>query len=229
MYQELLLTFRFFVDDANGQQTLWPLKPCPQRWRYPESLSPITLQELLGRSTKLSLAERRKLAFVLACSLFLYHDSAWLSKGWLKEEILLFHQREDEPDLDRSFLSANFCNPTERASKVKDEVYHRNTETLALAILMVEIFNAKPIKSWRRPKDRVTANTNMMIADRVLKKMDDCPSLDANKACSLMDWIPESQAIGFDDEYFRLAYLLHVVEPLEREIKWEENKMPTDD
>jgi len=217
------------VEDVNCQQTLWPLEPLPQRWRYPESLSPITLQELLGGSTEIKSGREEKVGICVRLFTLPISREPLAVERVAERGDTLFHKREDEPDLDRPFLSANFRNPTERASEVKDEVYHHNPEILALAILMVEIFNEKPIELWRRLKDRVTANTNMIIADRVLKKMDDCPSLDAIKASLLMDWIPESQATGFDDEYFRLAFLLHAVEPLEREIKWEEKKMPTDD
>ncbi|KAK0654138.1 hypothetical protein DIS24_g5497 [Lasiodiplodia hormozganensis] len=216
-------------EDTSTQQRIRRRGADLRKLRFQESFPPITLSELLDGSTKLDPREKRTLALIFAESLLLYHDSAWMSAnggGWAKDDICFFFQTEDEPDVAHPFLSARFDNASiTRKDPFRNASLHRNPSILALGILLIEIFNEKPIEKWRTPRERkdpavAAATTAWMVADRVVKKMDQSPSRDAIEACLDLDWIPAGRGAGLDDQETRMGLLENVIAPLKQEMKW---------
>ncbi|KAF4538968.1 hypothetical protein BFW01_g8239 [Lasiodiplodia theobromae] len=216
-------------EDTSTQQRIKRRGADLRKLRFQESFPPITLSELLDGSTKLDPREKRTLALIFAESLLLYHDSAWMSAnggGWAKDDICFFFQTEDEPDVAHPFLSARFDNASiTRKDPFRNASLHRNPSILALGILLIEIFNEKPIEKWRTPRERkdpavAAATTAWMVADRVVKKMDQSPSREAIEACLDLDWIPAGRGAGLDDQETRMGLLENVIAPLKQEMKW---------
>lgn len=209
-------------ENTTGQQVMKQLGSKLRRLRFHDHSDPISLGELLDGSTKLDPSEKRRLALIFAQSLLLYHDSNWICNGWIKEDISFFFRSEDEPDLNHPFLSARFNNAQATGDPFRNTNNHRNPSILALGVLLIEIFNEKPIEKWRTAKERGNpgAATVWMVADRVVKKMDQSPSREAIEACLDMNWIPAGHAAGLEASETREGLLENVIAPLKQEIRW---------
>lgn len=210
------------LEDTSGQQCMKHHKTTLRKFQFLEASDPISLAELLDGSTKLDPSEKRRLALVFAQSLLLYHDSDWISNGWTKEDICFFFKSEDEPEVSRPFLSARFNNAPTTGNPFRRTNHHRNPSILALGILLIEIFNEKPIERWRTTKERKNPNaaTMWMVADRVVKKMDHSPFREAIEACLDMNWVPAGRVAGLEDRETRAGLLENVIMPLKQEISW---------
>lgn len=214
---------RLFVEDLQGQPSMWQLNPLQRKLNFLGTEDPVTLNELLVGYAKIRSKEKRKLALVFAYSLLLYHNSDRLSKGWIKEDISFFFKAEDEPDLDHPFLTARFNQArAPRAAESGNGLWHRNPYIFTLGVLLIEIFNEKPIEAWRKPKERAspTVNTDLFVARRIVQGMDQCPFRDAIHACLEMDWVPEMRSAELDDMEIQLGLLKNVIAPLEQEIRY---------
>lgn len=211
------------MEDLNGQPSVWQLNPLQRKLKFLETEDPVTLNDLLLGYAKIRSKEKRKLALVFAYSLLLYHNSEWLSKGWIKEDIAFFFKAEDEPDFEHPFLTARF-NQAKASSNSEDGngLWHRNPYIFTLGILLIEIFNEKPIEAWRKPKERVSpnVNTDLLVARRIVEGMDQCPFRDAIHACLEMDWVSELRSAELDDSDIQLGLLKNVIAPLEEEIRY---------
>lgn len=213
------------MEENNGQQSLWRLDPKPKRIHFLETESPATLQELLSGSTKMGSREKRELALTCAYSLLLLHDSPWLSKGWGKTELFFFSKLDHEPDFRMPFLSTRFELPAQEIGQPGSGAFHPNSSILALGILLIEIFNEKPIESWRTPEERAMvtpstrANTDLKVASRVVAKMDDSPHTSAIEACLNLDWVPEGRKVSLEDADTSNGLWTKVIDPIEKEIE----------
>ncbi|KAL8658450.1 MAG: hypothetical protein Q9226_000982 [Calogaya cf. arnoldii] len=214
----------FLVEDAGDEPTLWQLHPQPKRATILESVPAVSLQTLLYNSHHLPLIAKRKLAVILARSLLQLHEGLWLGKEWSKQQITFFYATSNDIDYQRPYVTTRF-DATDQA--VPDfSLFHRNASILALGILLIEIHTGKPIEMYRSPKDllngtEVNANTDLTVADRVVKSLDDC-SLgykDAIQACLDTSWVPVAQRVSLDDELTRNGLYDDVVRPLEDEVQ----------
>jgi hypothetical protein len=212
------------MEESNGQQNLWRLDPKPKRIHFLETESPASLQDLLLDSVKMGPREKRELALTCAYSLLLLHDSPWLSKGWGKTELFFFYKSDSEPDFRRPFLSTLFELPAREVGQVGSEAFHPNSNILALGILLIEIFTEKPIEGWRTAKERTVvttntrANTDLKVASRVMKKMDDSPHRHAIQACLDVDWVAEGRKVSLEDPDTRNGLFAKVIVPIETEL-----------
>lgn len=169
-----------------------------------------------------SLVEKRELALVFSYSLLVFHDSGWLDRGWLKENIYFFRKSEDEPDLEFPFLSANFSSILTTASQPTGVLFHRNPNILTLGVILIEIFNEKHIEGWRTARDRRCPgpNTDTIVADSIVKKMGQGPTKQAIETCLRMDWVDQNHSAELNDPDVRDGLLRYVIAPLEQEIAW---------
>ena len=214
------------MEDANDQQSLWQLNPIPRQIRFLEAEPPVSLQDLLFRA-KMGPVEKRELALICTYSLLLFHGSPWLSHGWGKSALSFFYKLDGDPDYRRPFLSTRFEDPVrELGGHAGSEVFHRNSNILALGILLIEIFNEKPIESWRNPAESATvtpsteANTNFMVATRVVRKMESSPSRSAIEACLMIDWVSAGRKVRLKDLDTRVGFYDNVIEPIQEEMEW---------
>ncbi|KAH7043809.1 hypothetical protein B0J12DRAFT_578316 [Macrophomina phaseolina] len=210
------------LEDISGQKRMKQLDAKLRKLQFQEGCEPVTLEELLGGPTKLDPSEKRKLALIFAESLLLYHDSKWMSNGWAKDDICFFFRSEDEPDINHPFLSAQFERCPVTPDPFRNLSHHRNPNLLALGILLIEIFNERPIEKWRTKKelDNPNAATVWMVADRVVKKMDRSPFRNAIEACLDLNWIPTGRAANLEEQDIRKGMLEYVIAPLKQEIRW---------
>ena len=220
------------MEDMNGQQSLWRLDPKPRRIHFLETEPPVSLRDLLLGSAKMGPREKRELGLICAYSLLLLHDSPWLSKGWDKTNLSFFYKLDNEPDFLRPYLSTRFEVPAREVGQIGSGVFHRNSHILALAILLVEIFNEKPIEIWRNAQERTTItastepNINLKVASRVVKKMDQSPYRSAIEACLDLDWLPEGRKVTLEDMEVRSGLYSNVIQPLEKELEYISQNLP---
>lgn len=214
------LSVTFILETPQGQELMKRLQHKPRRLRFLESSAPISLGELLEGPTKLDPIEKRTLALIFAESLLLYHDSNWLHDGWVKDGICFFFKAEDEPDLKNPFLSARLDVPGAGHNLAGNFGHHRNPSILALGVLLIEIFNERAIEKWKTAKERSnpTAATVLVVADRVVKKMDESGSTNAIRACLDLDWIPVDRTAGLEDPETRTGLLENVIWPIKEEM-----------
>lgn len=218
------LGLRLLMEDINGQQHLWRLDPKPNCIPVIETKPPESLQELLLGSAKIGAYEKRELAIISAYSLLLLHDTPWLRSRWNKTHLSFFHKAEDEPDFTRPFISTKFQNPAQQIGSPGSSVFHRNSLIFDLGILLIEIFNEKPIEVWRTVSEQTTVSSstesmvNLLVADRVVRKMDMSLSRTAVEACLNLDWAPQGRAVELKDPEVRSGLFQNVILPLETEI-----------
>lgn len=196
--------------------------PKLRQLQFLDSSDPISLGELLESSTKLDPSEKRRLALIFAESLLLYHDSHWLLDGWRKKDIHFFFRAEDEPDIDHPFLSAQFSNTTDAGDATKNITNHGNVNILALGVLLIEIFNERPIEKWRTNKEKysLSRTTLWMVADRVVKRMDHSPSRKAIEACLDLNWVPLGSSARLENPEIQKGLFQNVITPIKQELAW---------
>ncbi|CAG1964823.1 unnamed protein product [Fusarium graminearum] len=211
----------FILQASQGQDLMRRLQCKPRRLHFFELSPPISLRELLEGPTKLDPIEKRRLALIFAQSLLLYHGSDWLQPGWVKDDIYFFFKTEDEPDLKTPFLSARLNVPGSGQFLTGSMVYHANPSILALGVLLIEIFNERPIEKWKTAKERSNPNTATLqiVADRIVSKMDSSGSTKAIQACLSLDWIPVGRSAGLDDAETRTGFLKNVTWPIKQELQ----------
>ena len=147
-----------------------------------------------------------------------------LGRGWGKQELYFFFKRDSEPDFQRPFLSTRFELPAREVGQTGSGAFHPNSNILALGILLIEIFNEKPIESWRTAKEKAmvtpktSANTDLNVACRVVKKMDDSPHRSAIVACLNVGWM-EGRKVDLEEPDTRAGLFSNVIDPIEREIE----------
>lgn len=209
------------VEDQNGRHKLWQLRSQPKKLDILDSIPASSLESLLLAKTRLGLRDKRRLALVLSHSLLQYHDSVWLGSEWGKKHISFFHLG-DKPDLQRPYLSTRFSKSEQDAVDADKSRFHRNPSILALGILLIEIDLERPIESYRIATDKVNANTDWIVADRVLKSMDQCsePYRQAIRACLEIPWIPAGQNVHLENPPTRDGLCAHVIDTLEREFNY---------
>jgi hypothetical protein len=131
-----------------------------------------------------------------------------------------FFKDEDEPDVHHPFLSARFGDSQTSCDSARN-MGHANPNILALGILLIEIFNERPIERWITRKERCNPSTTVwMAADRVVKKMDQSPSREAIEACLDLHWIPAGRSAELEDSEVRKGLFENIIAPLMQEIKW---------
>lgn len=214
---------RLLMEDVSGQHRLWKLDPRPRNLVLESE--PASLQELLVGHAKMGPSEKRELAVICAYSLLLLHDTPWLSSGWDKSKLSFFFKPNHEPDFVRPFISTRFDAPERQIdSGGSGNVFHRNLHILALGILLIEIFNEKPVEYWRRPLEQATASAdtdamiNWLVSLRIVEKMDPSPSTSAIEACLNLDWIPQGREVSLEDAEICNGLFTRVIQPLEAEI-----------
>ena len=214
----------FLVEEAGDEPTLWQLRPQPRRGSIPPSAPAISLQALLANSHRLPLITKRRLALVLAGTLLHLHEGLWLGKEWGIQQITFFYEGVNTIDYQRPYVSTTF-DATEHET-LDFSLLHRNARILALGILLIEFHTGKPIEAYRTKEDladgsEANANTDWMVADRVVKSLDDY-SLgykDAIQACLDTPWVPAGQRVSLEDELTRNGFYSDVVQPLEDELQ----------
>jgi hypothetical protein len=72
------------------------------------------------------------------------------------------------------------------------------------------------VKEARNP----SVATVYMVADRVVKKMDQSPSREAIEACLDLAWLPTGRSASLDDPDVRMGILDNVISRLKQEIDW---------
>jgi hypothetical protein len=213
---------RMLVDD----QKLWHVKSQSKQLSFLDSEPSVSLKQLLEKSTKLPLREKRILAVVLANSLLQLCESPWFSKEWSKKDISFFHKSANQVDFKRPYLSTHFQDPQHSADPEAMLRIHPNQSILALGILLLEIQLGKPIESQRSSEDlidgeRVNVNTDLTTALRLLEdSVDDIYEgyRTAIQACLNCNFVTPDQALDLDNAEFRQAVYDNIVSPLEQEL-----------
>ena len=213
---------RLLVEDLNGRQKLWQLRSESRQLHILDSIPPASLENLLLTKTRLSLSDKRRLALILSHSLLQYHETAWLCSEWCKRHISFFYSSKDKPDLRRPYLSTCFEKPQPEIVKTEMNRFHRNPSILALGILLIEIDLGRPIETYRIATETVNVNTDWIVADRIVKSMDQCsePYREAVRACLDIPWIPAGQKVCLDDAQTRDGLYTNVIHPLENEFHY---------
>lgn len=215
---------RLLMENVKGHRCLWKLDPRPKKPTVLETEPPKSLHNLLTSNFKMGSYEKRELAVICAYSLLLLHDTPWFGGGWSKTSLSFFFNKNNEPNYSRPFISTRFETPVHFVSQTGAGVIHRNSHILALGILFIEIFLEKPIEVWRSFEEEtlVSADTeemiNLLVADRIVKKMDTAPSRSAIQSCLDLDWIPQGQEATLEDPQVRIGLFEKVIRPLEAEI-----------
>lgn len=209
------------VEDLNGCQKLWRLRSQPSKLQILDRIPATSLESLLHENTRLGLKDKRRLALILSHSLLQYHDSAWLGSEWDKRHISFFHLG-DKLDLQRPYLSTCFNKTHLDIIDTEMTRFHRNPGILALGILLIEIDLERPIETYRTATDKINANTDWIVADRIAQSMDQCSDhyREAIRACLDIPWIPAGQNACLENPQTRDGLCDHVIDLLESEFNY---------
>lgn len=212
----------FLVENAEKDPTVWQLRPQPKRYHFLETVPAVSLQSLLTEKAHLPLIVKRRLALTLAKSLLQFHEELWRSREWSKEQINFLHESADHLDYQRPYVTTRFDKSTSD-SKIPDlSFHHRNISILALGILLIEIHTGNSIECYRSPQDEFNINTDWMVADQVVKSLDDC-SLGyrgAIQACLDTPWVAAGQKVDLEDPIVLNGVYKDIVQPLEDELQY---------
>ena len=210
------------LEGVCGQPKLYRVQNTPRRRLILETQPAISLERLLQDRKKLALKDKRRLALVFAYSLLRYHTSSWLPGQWGKRQILFFHTSDYGIDVQSPYIST-FFEPRQRVSNsINLNCVHREPAILALGILLIEIDLGQPIEEYRVSNDSININTNWIVADRVVKTMDQCsePYRNVIRSCLEIPWIPAGQHVSLEDRQVREGLYDYVIEPLEKEYQY---------
>ena len=215
---------QLLVEDLELTQRMWRLNWRESQLNYMQAKPAASLDMLLQSCAAPSLVERRRLALVLACSLLQLHESPWLSEQWDKNRLHFFYTATGGLDLRRPYISISFDQFPSAGEPPNLDRFHRNPGILKLGILLIEVHKWKPLESFRSPGDlaggRPTPNTDLQVARRVVKTLDDCfPTYQgAIEACLGVPWVHSGSRVSLEDPETRNGLYGDVVEPLEREV-----------
>jgi hypothetical protein len=210
------------MEEFMGHCTLCRVPPIAEPGRILNSKPPVSLLELLERS-KITPSGKRELAIISAYSLLLLHDTPWLHSGWNRTKLSFFYTPQQEPDFVRPFISTRFEGVAPAPVSLP---FHRNSLILDLGILLIEILIETHIENWRTNRDKaeivncpaVAPTINLVVAHRLVDRMDPSPSKLAIEACLSLDWAPQRTAISLYDPQIQEGIFNNVILPLEREL-----------
>jgi len=215
---------QLLVEDSEGIRRVWRLNWWEAQLNYVETKPPISFEMLLQNITTPSLIERRRLALVLAYSLFQLHESPWLSQQWDKDHIHFFYTSTGV-DLQRPYLTTSFDKFPSGCEPLSLDLFQRNLGILKLGILLIEIHKWKPIESFQTADDlrngEPTPNTYLTVARRVLNTLRiDCywSYISAIGACLDMPWAVSGSRVSLEDSWTWNCVYKDVIEPLVREV-----------
>ncbi|ESZ91986.1 hypothetical protein SBOR_7643 [Sclerotinia borealis F-4128] len=216
---------QLLVEDTGNDQMLWQLRSIPKRLPKFGAAQAESLQTVLEKSIKLPLVTKRRLAVIFAHSLLQLHESYWKNKEWNKHHIFFFHGITGTLDFQRPYLSTVFDTAIDEKKPVLDlNQFHRNPSILALGILLIEIHTGRLMENFHTETERqeVNANTDWLVANRVVKTLEDC-SLgyrDAIQSCLDTPWVPAGQRVNLEDAGTRAGVYQDVIKPLEDELTY---------
>ena len=203
---------------------IWRLSWQQPLLAYSERNPAVCFETLLANHGAPPLISRRRLALVFARSLLQLYENPWLSERWDKQRLYFFFHASGELDIRRPYLSTPF-NPLPSGPEPPDlDRFHRNPGILKLGILLIETHTWRPLESFYEQEDlagsKPTPNTELQVAKRVLKSMDDCfgTYLSAIDACLSVPWVPSGSRVSLDDAETRSGLYTDVVKPLESEV-----------
>ena len=212
----------FLVENAEKDPTVWQLRPQPKWYHFLETVPAVSLQLLLTEKAHLPLIVKRRLALTLAKSLLQFYEELWRSRKWSKEQINFLHESADHLDYHRPYVTTRFDKSTSD-SKIPDlSFHHRNISILALGILLIKIHTGNSIECYRSSQDEFNINTDWMVADQVVKSLDDC-SLGyrgAIQACLDTPWVAAGQKVDLEDPIVLNGVYKDIVQPLEDELQY---------
>ncbi|RPA80999.1 hypothetical protein BJ508DRAFT_118033 [Ascobolus immersus RN42] len=185
----------------------------------------ISLDQLLTREKKPPLAIRLRLAHIFAHSVFQLHESPWPSNQWNKEHITFFYmENTDKIDYDHPYLNTSFETFSDQKETRDPTLMHKNAGILKLGILLIELYDWKPIETHRQPLDlkngQCTVNTDTYTAFRMLEKMKasnrvKVPGyIDLIKACLNVGWVHTAGEVSLEDESTRIGFQQAIIAPL---------------
>ncbi|KAG4034206.1 hypothetical protein MFRU_003g01790 [Monilinia fructicola] len=216
---------QLLVEDTGNDQILWQLRSIPKRLPKSRVAEAESLQAVLATSTKLPLVTKRRLAVIFAHSLLQLHESFWKNKEWNKNYIFFFYGIDGALDFQRPYLSTAFDTAIdEKKLPLNLNRFHRNPSILALAILLIELHTGKLIETFRTDVEtqEVNTNTDWLVANRVVKTLEDC-SLgyrDAIQSCLDTPWVSAGQRVTLEDVGTRAGLYHDVIKPLEDELAY---------
>ncbi|KAK0726074.1 hypothetical protein B0H67DRAFT_599016 [Lasiosphaeris hirsuta] len=208
---------QLLVEDMEQTQRMWRLRWREPRLQYLPDRRPDSLGVLLERFAALSLVERRRLALLFTHSLMQLHESPWLSEKWNNDSIHFFYMGTgvpglERPDLERPYIGTAFDDLPPGSEPPDLDCFHKNPGIL------------RPLKTFHTARDLVkekrTPNTDLLIARRVLKTMDDCyPTYTgAINACLNVPWVYSGSRVSLEDQETRSGLQSDVIQPLEKEV-----------
>lgn len=214
---------QLLVEDTGNGEMLWQLRSTPKRLPKSGLSKAESLQAVLEKTIKLPLVTKRRLAVIFAHSLLQLHESYWKNKEWNKNHIFFFYGISGTLDFQRPYLSTIFDPAINDKQPPLDlNRFHRNPSILALGILLIELHTGRLIENFRTAAEKqdVNANTDWLVANRVVKTLEDC-SLgyrDAIQSCLDTPWVPAGQRVNLEDVATRAGVYQDVVKPLEDEL-----------
>ena len=210
-------------EDSDALRT-WRLRWQPPLLEYSEKTPAVCFEAVLSNYAAPPLIDQRRLALVFARSLLQLYESPWLSERWDKRRLHFFFQATGELDIRRPYLSTPLDQLPTGSEPPDLDRFHRNPGILKLGVLLIEVHKWKPLETFYLPDDlaggQPTPNTELQVARRVLKGMNDCfgTYLSAIDACLSVPWVPSGSRVSLEDAETRGGLYTDVVKPLESEV-----------
>lgn len=216
---------QLLVEDFESRQLNWRLSSRRSQLTYLRTEPEVSFDVLLRTHKTPSLSVRRRLAVMLAYSLFQLHESPWLSNQWDKDKIYFFYTSPNVLDFKRPYLKVSFDHLPSSGERPDLNRFHPNLGILKLGILLIEVHKWKTIESFRMETDLIdgepTPNTDDGVAARILDSLDDCCQMyqAAVRACLTIPWVSAGSRVSLDDQDTWSGVYGDVITNLESEMK----------
>ncbi|KAK3720810.1 hypothetical protein LTR37_003473 [Vermiconidia calcicola] len=224
----------YLSDNPNARRhgLFWPQKPILDITSIePLSLGAVLTQHSGNRSSRLSVADSRRLALSLALGMLRLHDTPWLKQRWNHNDIMLFTQNgkvlADDPFISTQMSSLgplSNCGATEHNRRAASSAV-RNETLFALGIILIELCMEQSFEHLAAPEDLSLDGTRHAASDfltacRLEEQIYDKAGGrygDAVRRCTHCDF--DQRKTSLADDAFRAAVYDNVVTVLEEDVR----------
>ena len=225
----ICLGYMLDAQNARRHGLYWPSNRLVDTTSFDSlSLGEILAEQGKRQDLRLSIADSRRLAPMLALGILQLHDTPWLGEQLTRNNITLF-TRSGKVLAHHPFVSADLQDkvPTQITGQLKPGscAVVRNEILFALGVVLIELCFRQPFEDFRAPEDLNPDGTrhaasDFLTATRLLDEVYETAGIrygDAVRRCILCEF--DQRKTSLKDDTFRRAVYVNVVTVLEEEVR----------